>query len=97
MSRDLQENPTVFIYVRGGVVQDVDCPEGVSYRVVDYDNDPLPQFKADRVSGGVLIASEYFYDLASCCAYLEGYGGTINMQDDDGNWQPIGNEGRTLA
>ena len=61
MSRDLQENSTVFIYVRGG---------------------------------GVLIASEEFYDLASCCAFLEGYGGVVNMQDDDGNWLPLSNAGR---
>ena len=96
MSKDLQDDPIVFIYVKGSVVQDVDCPDGVSYRVVDYDNDPLPQFRADRVSGGVLLASEYFYDLASCCAFLEGYGGIVNMQDDDGNWKPIGNASRGL-
>jgi len=40
MSRDLQENALVVIYVRGGVVQDVECPEGVSYEVIDYDNTP---------------------------------------------------------
>jgi hypothetical protein len=38
VSRDLQENPLVRIHVRGGVVQDVECPDGVSYEVIDYDN-----------------------------------------------------------
>ena len=38
MSMDLQELPVVRIHVRGGVVQDVECPDGIRYEVIDYDN-----------------------------------------------------------
>jgi hypothetical protein len=38
MSMDVQELPVVHIYVGGGVVQDVECPDGVAYEVIDYDN-----------------------------------------------------------
>ena len=38
MSMDLQELPVVRIYVRGGVVQDVECSDGIHYEVTDYDN-----------------------------------------------------------
>lgn len=35
-----QEMPTVVIYIRGGAVQDIDCPAGVQVQILDFDNCP---------------------------------------------------------